>query len=217
MTVEKQLPIADISCFISPSSYDDAARKACINTVNEACADKGFFQLIGHGVPQSLMAVVFEQTAQFFSLPLAEKQRLDKTLAPAPRSHRGYEVIGGQMLEENTNPDLKEGYFYGEEHSMEDPRVKAGTINHGPNQWPDETKLPQFKPIMMEYFAKLRELSSVVMKVLALSLRVHEDYFEEFNINPIATCRLLHYPPQPPNSDPLMRGAGKHTDFVTTP
>ena len=217
MTVEQQLPIINISPFINSSDFDDGARKACVEALRKACEDKGFFQLTGHGIPLEIQDAVFEQTARFFDLPLEEKTHLAKESAPAPRSHRGYEVIGGQMLEENTTKDLKEGYFFGEEHSMDDPRVKQGIINHGPNQWPDEYKMPDFRAIMMDYFARLRKLAPMVMEALALSLGIEKSYFQAFNVDPIATCRLLHYPPQPPDAGPLARGAGKHTDFVREP
>ncbi|KAI6715783.1 2OG-Fe(II) oxygenase superfamily protein [Diplocarpon mali] len=48
----------------------------------------------------------------------------------------------------------------------------------------------------------------------ALTLNLSENYFDEFTSGAVATMRLLHYPPQPADSDEkLSRGIGAHTDF----
>lgn len=52
------------------------------------------------------------------------------------------------------------------------------------------------------------------MGVLAGGLpNVDTSVFDEFCTDPVASVRLLHYPPHPSTSDPLLRGAGAHTDF----
>jgi isopenicillin N synthase-like dioxygenase len=42
---------------------------------------------------------------------------------------------------------------------------------------------------------------------------VDTSVFDAFCKDPVASVRLLHYPPHPINGDPNLRGAGAHTDF----
>lgn len=64
---------------------------------------------------------------------------------------------------------------------------------------------------MTEYLSKVFELSLVIMDILARGLPYGQDVFKEFTSNdPVASIRLLHYPPQSSNKE---IGAGAHTDF----
>jgi isopenicillin N synthase-like dioxygenase len=53
-----------------------------------------------------------------------------------------------------------------------------------------------------------------LLAVLELSLELAENYFNGFTSGTVATMCLMHYPPQPADSDEkLSRGIGAHTDF----
>jgi isopenicillin N synthase-like dioxygenase len=122
-----------------------------------------------------------------------------------------------QILEPGTLPDLKEGFYIGDEISTDHPYFINKKVNSGPNMWPSEDILPDvsdFKDTAMEYYAQVVSLAKDILKVLALTLDLEESWFDDFASGPIATMRLLHYPPQPPDSPAkLTRGIGAHTDF----
>lgn len=199
------LPVVDISGL---ASSDPAARRAVADELRRACLDKGFFYAAGHGIPQLLFNDTFAEAKAFFDQPEAVKLQADKA---SSFCNRGYERMRGQTLEQNAPPDLKEGFYIGPDLSLDDPRVVARRFNHGPNQWP--SGLPGFKRAMQAHFDAMLGLSQRLMTGIALSLDLPEDHFAEFCHQPLATLRLLHYPPQPANAAENEKGAGAHTDF----
>jgi isopenicillin N synthase-like dioxygenase len=199
------LPIIDIGDLASPHL---AARRIVAAQLHEACGYNGFFYVRNHGVSEPLVDAVFAEAERFFALAAEQKAAVDKAKSGA---NRGYEPLSGQTLEPGAPPDLKEGFYIGPEHAADDPRVKAGKFNHGPNQWP--ASLADFRPIMESYFQEMLALGQRLMGGLALSLDLPEHHFDGFCREPMATLRLLHYPPQPANAVPGQKGAGAHTDF----
>ncbi len=192
----RPLPVIDISGLTSPL---EAERRAVGARIREACLDRGFFYITGHGVPDAMAAGALDGARALFDLPGAAKRAVDKALSPA---NRGYEPLGGQTLEPGAAPDLKEGFYIGAE-------AEPGRFNTGANQWPAE--LPDLPAAMLAYHARLTDLAERLMAGLALSLDLPETAFAAFCREPIAILRLLHYPPQPASAPG--RGAGAHTDF----
>ncbi|RBW48784.1 isopenicillin N synthase family oxygenase [Marinobacter sp. F3R11] len=198
------LPVIDMSLLTGT----DQQRQQLARSLADVCLHTGFFYVSGHGIPETLISRVFEESQALFNLPESEKEAINKSFSKA---NRGYEPLKGQTLEPGSPPDLKEGFYIGQELDETDPRVIAGRFNQGANQWPQS--LPAFRDTMTEYFEALNELSSRIMEALALSLGLAHDFFEDFCRQPLSTLRLLHYPPQPPNPAPGEKGCGAHTDF----
>ena len=57
---------------------DAAAKAVLVKQVRDACLAKGFFQIVNHGVPEDLQQTIFEQSKDFFALPMEQKERYDK-------------------------------------------------------------------------------------------------------------------------------------------
>lgn len=198
------LPIIDLSLLYGT----DEQRQALAHLLDHACLQTGFFYVSNHGIAGELIDRVFRDSRALFALPETQKEAIHKGQS---RANRGYEPLKGQTLEPGSPPDLKEGFYIGEELDESDPRVKAGRFNQGTNQWPQS--LPAFRHTMMEYFHATNALSARIMEALALALGLSPDFFDDFCRAPLSTLRLLHYPPQPPSPQPGEKGCGAHTDF----
>jgi hypothetical protein len=94
------IPTVDISPYLE--NPDSPQSKEVVNEIRQACKTSGFFQIVDHGIPQSLQKTVFDSSRTFFDLPIEEKLKLKCA------DGRGYEIIGSQTLQAGTNPDLKE-------------------------------------------------------------------------------------------------------------
>ncbi|KAF7560184.1 hypothetical protein G7046_g3982 [Stylonectria norvegica] len=199
------IPTIDLSAYLERPDSSDAG--IVVEQIRTACATSGFFQLIGHGIPESLQQQAFGAAKTFFALPDEDKRRF------SGKPGRGYEVIGTQILEDGKQPDLKEGYFIGREIPDQKPPYRPF---QEPNIWPSTDIIPtsQFKTPLLEYHRQCSELSFVVMRILASGMKNYDtSVFTEFCKDPIAAVRLLHYPPHPDMEDASLVGAGAHTDF----
>ncbi|BDB68831.1 isopenicillin N synthase family dioxygenase [Comamonas thiooxydans] len=199
------LPLIDISGL---HSHDPVDQHLVAEQLRQACEQRGFFYITGHGIDPALISSLFAASQRFFDLPMTEKLAVDKKLS---RCNRGYEPLRAQTLESGAPPDLKESFYAGAEVAANDARVLAGRFNTGPNQWPET--LPDFRAVMQNYYQAAYGLGATIVRGLALSLGVPVSHFDGYLKEAASTLRLLHYPPQPANPEPGEKGCGEHTDF----
>lgn len=180
------------------------ARRAKAAEIGAACATAGFFLLTGHGIAAERIEAQLAWTRRFFDLPLPEKEALTFGVG-----RRGYEGLGAQTLDAAAPPDRKESYYCGIDWPADHPYLLAGLDSYGRNRWP--ARLPGFAEATAGYIALQIELALEVMRLLALSLALDEDYFTPLFHEPIASLRLVRYPAQAPDQPGF--GAGAHTDW----
>lgn len=180
--------------------------------IDAACRTHGFFYIVGHGLPDAVTATAFDASRRFFALPEAEKSRWHIDRSPC---RRGFDPIGWQTLAPGQPADLKESFYLGVDRDADDPLVRAGTPNHGVNQWPGEAQVPGFRAAMQAYDDAVQQLARRLMGLIALGLGMPRDHFEPFMTDPMPVLRLLHYPKQPPTAEvpPGQIGCGAHTDW----
>ncbi|KAH7057275.1 hypothetical protein B0J12DRAFT_408447 [Macrophomina phaseolina] len=203
---EFYIPTVDISPYLADPSSTEAQH--VVNAVRLACTTSGFFQLVGHGIGPEIREAVFAGSKALFNLPFEQKKALRRG------QNRGYEMIGAQALQDGALPDLKEGYYIGEDTTVfEEGKTYRPFMD--PNIWPSESQLPfsVFRTPANEYYERVAGLSKTVMDVIAAALPYEPENFEQYKKEPIAaSMRLLHYPPQR-TTDENQLGAGAHTDF----
>ncbi|RAH59342.1 oxidoreductase [Aspergillus piperis CBS 112811] len=202
------IPIIDFAPFHGGSNED---RQRLKNEIHHACKDLGFFQLRNHTIPPELQTAILEQSRDFFRLPVGTKEKYNRD---NDSFNRGYECFRAQNFEKRTAGDLKESFFLGRHLPLDDPDVQAGKFGLGPNKYPVEVTDPQlFRDTVDRYYGAVLSLTIDLMTVIAEMVGLGSDALRRFCTKPIATLRLLHYPPQAPDASELERGIGAHSDF----
>jgi len=101
---EVALPLVDLSDYLNPKSSPEARAKVIAN-VYDACAQYGFFQVKGHGIPLDLQKKQLQSIETLFGMPREEKRKLSFLENPC---RRGYEESGMSLREGDALPDSKE-------------------------------------------------------------------------------------------------------------
>src|ERR1700678_3795707 len=198
------LPVIDVGPLLRPAPA--TARAEVAGRIQAACRERGFFYVAGHGVPAGLLDQLASASAEFFALPLEDKQEI--AMERGGRAWRGFFPVGAELT--SGRPDLKEGLYFGAELPDDDPRVLAGGPLHGRNLFPRQ--VPRPRPLVLGYLDALTSLGQAVLAGVALSLGLDAGYFVTgYTADPTILFRIFHYPPSAPRSDGW--GVGEHTDY----
>jgi hypothetical protein len=151
---------------------------------------------------------VFEDSAALFSAPAPVREAASFSRASG---NRGYIRLGGESLDPDKPADVKEAFNIGLELAADDPELLARAPFRSANLWPD---LPGFRDTMLDYFNRVWRLGCDLHRGFVLDLGLDRDFFEASLDKPIATLRLLHYPPvKGPQPDGQL-GAGLASNLV---
>ncbi|MBV8744893.1 MAG: isopenicillin N synthase family oxygenase [Xanthobacteraceae bacterium] len=202
--MNNSIPIIDITALRASTSDGE---RAVAREIGAACRGIGFFYITGHGIAPETLASVFRLTQHFFTSPASVKGH---ARFGGPADNRGYIKLGGESLDPTKPPDVKEAFNIGLELAANDPDLIARKPFRALNRWPD---VPQFRATMLDYFDRAWSLGVTLHRAFALDLGLDPSFFADKFRKPMATLRLLHYPPteQPLHTGQL--GAGVHTDY----
>ena len=168
-----------------------------------ACETAGFFYVVNHGVFAATVTAIFDAARWFFARPQRERDALDVAASP---NFRGYVPMG--ITGPNAPRRMLEAFQMMLDLPADDPHVRAGNVMHGANRWPSDA--PSFRAAMETYYSEVTALSLRLLSAFARGLDLRDDYFAAYFRKPLTQLRLLHYPPQPADSNAM--GVEAHTD-----
>jgi isopenicillin N synthase-like dioxygenase len=176
--------------------------------LDAAFRDIGFCYFRNIGISQDMVDRLFAASRRFHAQGEAAKRALAMNA-----THRGYmapnsSVIVTSSVANVKRPNYSESLMIMFEVSDDDPRW--GTDVYGPNQWPD---LPGFREDVDAYEAAMRAFCLRLLRPMALALGLEAAWFAPYFAEPTTFLRLLHYPPQPPDSPDDAFGSAPHTDY----
>lgn len=182
------VPLIDLSGF--PGDSRELA------AIDSACADWGFFQVIGHGLDTDLLNALFEQMHRFFTLPPDRKRAIQRN---------GNNPWGFYDCELTKNiRDNKEIFDVG-------PQEHEGPMAGASPQWPDD--LPGFQAAVEEYYSAASRLSFTLLHAVCVNLGVQPEFLDaHFSPTQTSFVRLNYYPAAASNGVGVALGINPHTD-----
>lgn len=177
------IPSVDLSQFTQgiPES-----KKAFVAQLGNAYEEVGFVAVKNHGIPDDLIKSLYQNTQQFFSLPLQKKIHYE---IPGLAGQRGYTSFGREHAKGSDAPDLKEFFQYGQ--TVEDGEVVK-------DEYPDNVKvdeLPGFNSTFLDAYRAFEKSGKALLQAIALYLNLDEHFFDVKIHNGNSILRAIHYPP----------------------
>ena len=142
--------------------------------------------LIGHGIPDPVIADAFQAGQEFFGLPLATKMAIQEQ-----RTNRGYQPMFDNV-QPGHKPSSAEAFSMGHPMPPSDPAL-LGLPFYAATPWPD---LPNFRPRAEACYQAMFALAQSALRAFTLHLKVAPDFFDRLSRNTYSNMRLIHYPPQ---------------------
>ncbi|XP_043688294.1 protein SRG1-like [Telopea speciosissima] len=182
------VPVLDIQLLISEEPTKDLELKR----LDYACREWGFFQIVNHGISNSLIEKIKSEVQDFFQLPSEEKKKLWQK----PDDHEGFGqlfVVSGEqkldwcdMFYITTLPtNLRKQYLFG--------------------------KLPHpLRDTLETYSSELSKLAMIILDQMARALKMDAGEMRELFNDGVQSMRLNYYPPCP--QPDLAIGFTPHSD-----
>lgn len=165
-----EVPVLDYAL-----STSEETKPACLEKLKHALLEVGFLYVKNTGVDTVLVDNVVRLGKAFFDLPEEEKLRLEMKNSP---HFVGYSRLGNEITKSAT--DWREQFDLGTELPVpadDEPRYRW---LRGPNQWPPESSLPEFKKTCTEYMDAMGSFSEQFLSLVAEALGLERDLFAKY-------------------------------------
>lgn len=181
------IPVLDLG---TARQADGSFSADFIEQLRYATHNVGFFQITGYGAAPGQPEQLLDTIRRFFSLRLEERLKLDNRLSP---HFRGYTRMGTEVTQGKA--DAREQIDYSPERQpvRDYPEDQPFWLLQGPNLWPDES-FPELRPVAMAWAELMSLVGMELLRGIAVSLQLPEDYFDEpFQGSPAWMGKLVHY------------------------
>ncbi|HYJ63209.1 MAG TPA: 2-oxoglutarate and iron-dependent oxygenase domain-containing protein [Parafilimonas sp.] len=180
------IPVVDLNNFLNG---DEKSMHDFVHQLGHAYETVGFVAVKNHGIPDKLIAKLYDNVQRFFARPLEKKLKYER---PELAGQRGYTSFGREHAKGSEAPDLKEFFQYGQ--IIEDEVIKQSLKDEYPdNVHVDE--LPELNTALFETYRCFEKTGFILLKAIAIYLKLSDNFFESFLKNGNSILRCIHYPP----------------------
>ncbi|XP_057415543.1 oxoglutarate-dependent flavonoid 7-O-demethylase 1-like [Lotus japonicus] len=182
-----QVPVIDFANFLSQDFRQSELKK-----LDYACKEWGFFQLINHGINESLVENVKFGAENFFNLPMEEKKKFGQKEGDVEGYGQAFVVSDEQKLE------------WADMCFM----LTLPSHQRKPHLLPC-LPLP-FREDLETYSAELKNLAIKILDLVANALTIDTTEIKELFGEGVQSLRMNYYPPCP--QPELVMGLNPHSD-----
>jgi len=202
-------PVIDISPYISGGAASYRARTAA--AIDAGLSEFSVIQVIGHGIPQSVIDGLTSAMDEFFGLDPLTKRKLILHNG----HNRGYTSPKTETISHSLGfqpPSGEHDYFEALNvgaAAPDYPHTRLTGHEYAESVWPE---IPNFRARVDTYFNEAGRVARELTDILSDSLGLPHRRFSSVTDHSIDTMRLLNYTHGPGVTE-HMRGMSEHTDF----
>ncbi|XP_062094336.1 oxoglutarate-dependent flavonoid 7-O-demethylase 1-like [Humulus lupulus] len=186
--LSSQVPVIDLS-LLSNGNKEELLK------LDLACKEWGFFQVVNHGVESKVLQGLKDASAEFFELPLEEKNKISMPPNDIQGYGHAYVVSEDQIL------DWSDALIM----------LVYPSWFRNVNIWP--TKPETLKDSMEAYSTELKRVAKELLGSLSLIMGMEKGYLLELHKELVQAMRVNYYPPCPTPENVL--GISPHSDTST--
>lgn len=183
MSGELGIPSVDLSEF---TKGNEQKREKFVQELGEAYETVGFVAVKNHGLPDDLIASLYQLSKTFFNLSYEQKTKFE---IAGLAGQRGYTSFGKEQAKGYDQPDLKEFFQYGQ-NVIDGDYIRQ--------EYPDNVKVEAvagFDTTFKNAYKQFEISGGHLLRAIALYLGLEESYFEDHTHNGNSILRAIHYPP----------------------
>jgi isopenicillin N synthase-like dioxygenase len=171
------------------------------------------FVFTSHDIPADLLDTAYGMLAEFFALPLDRKERWRVADSHGQTGYTGLLVETAAISE---TPDWKEMLNWGAELPASNP-LQARYPHRYLDPVLPEADVPGIAKVLREFHARLIDLQTRFLRIVALGLGAAEAFFDDVIADGAHLTRAIHYPPMAvaPSSEHVWADAHSDINLIT--
>ena len=174
------------------------ARLAVAESIDAAFRSVGFCYITNHGIPAATIDNAFNVAERFFKLPSERKNSVAVNASymgytgqdKSNQFHVSYSADGSISRAGAYKSTSKESYVTMWEAAE---RASSDAGRGSVNVWPEF--MPEFRAGLFTYFGEFRRIGDRIMTLLAMALRLEDEFFRTRFEDPLSLCIANYYPP----------------------
>ncbi|KAL0335070.1 UNVERIFIED_CONTAM: 2-oxoglutarate-dependent dioxygenase 19 [Sesamum radiatum] len=183
------IPIIDFSLLASDNPDQ---RAKVLRDLDNACREWGFFVLVNHGIPDSLLKAIIDASLEYFELPEEDKRRYEAKSASDPIKSGSGSVINAANHRVHLWRDFVKSYVHPQFHCPDKPQ--------------------KLRNVLAEFSEKTRSVLRKLLQDIGENLGLEKGYIDDtLKLDSCFQLYAANYYPPCPQPDQAI-GIPAHTD-----